>query len=275
VTRAVIGLGTNLGARRALLLSAIHALAVRPGLSVLGRSRLYETPPLGPPQPDFLNAAILVECSTDPLSLLSELHFVERLLGRERRERWGPRTIDLDFLWWEKGDVEEPSLSVPHPGLYLRNFALAPLLDLLPAHAEGRSRLAELGGPPRVRPWPVFVRSQEQLVVRDIGDEGDLASLVLSSVLQAAASSKPLLSQPFAFPAGEALLSVRSGLVQAAASGFAASWACATEVDRSGGQRGVYLGESGACSELPSISAIRLERDGESLTAIIHMGQRA
>src|SRR4051794_26274702 len=95
---AVLGLGTNLGARRAILQSAIALLA--PHAPVLARSALYATPPLGPPQPDYLNAAVRVHWDDSPERLLALAHRVETQLGRERRERWGPRTLDVDILHW-------------------------------------------------------------------------------------------------------------------------------------------------------------------------------
>lgn len=144
----VVGLGGNLGSREAFLLAAERLLAGSPAIVVAARSGLYVTPPLGPPQPDFLNAALRLETPLHPRELLPRLLAIEALLGRERRVRWGPRTIDLDILHWSGGDVREPHLIVPHPGLPERPFAIAPLLDVAP----------ELGGryacatPPR-RAW--------------------------------------------------------------------------------------------------------------------------
>jgi 2-amino-4-hydroxy-6-hydroxymethyldihydropteridine diphosphokinase len=106
------------------------------------------TPPLGPPQPDYLNAALRLETALHPRELLPRLLAIEALLGRERRVRWGPRTIDLDVLYWSGGPVRELDLSVPHPGLAERPFAIAPLLDVAPELAD-RYR-AE---PPPRRPW--------------------------------------------------------------------------------------------------------------------------
>src|SRR5262245_25178879 len=101
--RAVLGLGGNLGARAPLLRAATALLEAQPGLTVLARSLVYETPALGPPQPDYLNAALRVEWVGKPEGLFAVMVHVEQLLGRERRERWGARTIDLDLLLWSGG----------------------------------------------------------------------------------------------------------------------------------------------------------------------------
>lgn len=140
----VIGLGANLGDREATLRSAIRALA-KLG-AVLAISDLYETAAVGPPQPDYLNAAVLLESSLEPAGLLAELLQVERAHGRERRERWGARTLDLDLLYSPDLALSEPSLTLPHPELTRRAFALCPLLDVAPEAREPGSgrRYAEL-----------------------------------------------------------------------------------------------------------------------------------
>jgi 2-amino-4-hydroxy-6-hydroxymethyldihydropteridine diphosphokinase len=126
----VVGIGGNLGDRRALLGSAIRALE---GLgAVTAVSRLYETPPFGPPQPDYLNAAARMDVALQPPAFLEALLDIERRHGRVRRERWGPRTLDLDILWIARTVVEEDALTVPHPRLSERRFALLPLLDVAP-----------------------------------------------------------------------------------------------------------------------------------------------
>jgi 2-amino-4-hydroxy-6-hydroxymethyldihydropteridine diphosphokinase len=128
---AVIGLGANLGEPEPALLRAVH------GLGLLGRlvavSGLYRTEPVGgPPQPDFLNAAARLCFPGTARELLERLLELERQEGRERRERWGPRTLDLDILWLRGARISEPGLSVPHPRLRERTFALRPLLDVAP-----------------------------------------------------------------------------------------------------------------------------------------------
>lgn len=133
----VIGLGANLGDRLATMREAarrIDAVA-----KVVARSRVYETAPVGPPQPDYLNAAVLVSTQGPPLSLFDCLLAIERDLGRTRLERWGPRTIDLDVLWIDGLTVDEERLTVPHPRLSLRAFAIAPLLDVAPGAVDPRT----------------------------------------------------------------------------------------------------------------------------------------
>jgi 2-amino-4-hydroxy-6-hydroxymethyldihydropteridine diphosphokinase len=106
---------------------------------VVAVSRVYETAPVGPTQPDFLNAAALTTTELAPEKLLDELLAIESSLGRVRRERWGPRVIDLDVLWIEGVAVETPRLVVPHPHLLERAFALAPLLELVPEATDPRT----------------------------------------------------------------------------------------------------------------------------------------
>ncbi len=131
--RAVIGLGTNLGDRLASLRAAVAELSAQ--ARVLALSSVYETRPVGgPPQGDFLNAAVRLEWDGDPTSLLDALLAIERRLGRVRDAslRWGPRTIDLDVLWIDDLTVATDRLIVPHPRLKERAFALLPLLEVAP-----------------------------------------------------------------------------------------------------------------------------------------------
>ena len=147
----VVGVGSNLGAREASLRAACLLLDSRDGIDVRAVSTTYETEPLGPPQPRYLNAAFRAETSLSPSELLCALLRTERRLGRHRdpKERWGPRSIDLDLLWDQRGPYESPELSVPHPQLENRGFALAPLLDVAPELGDrfGAS-LERLEGPP-------------------------------------------------------------------------------------------------------------------------------
>ena len=139
--RAFIAIGANLGDREATICAALDAL---PG--VVAVSALRETDPVGVvEQPSFLNGAAALEVALAPRALLETLLAVERELGRERGERWGPRTIDLDLLLYGDETIDEPGLTVPHPRLHERRFALEPLLDLDPELAiPGRGRVADL-----------------------------------------------------------------------------------------------------------------------------------
>jgi 2-amino-4-hydroxy-6-hydroxymethyldihydropteridine diphosphokinase len=128
VTLAYVGLGSNLGDREATIRAAVEAL---PG--VVAVSRLRETDPVGvTDQPAFLNGAVVLDTDLSARGLLERLLAVERGLGRERRERWGPRTIDLDLLLFGAETIDEPGLTVPHPRLHERRFALEPLAELDP-----------------------------------------------------------------------------------------------------------------------------------------------
>jgi 2-amino-4-hydroxy-6-hydroxymethyldihydropteridine diphosphokinase len=127
--QAVLGFGANLGERLETMRLALHQ--VRAVARVLRTSQVYRTTPIGPVQPDFLNAAALVEYQGPPEALLEELLTIEGRLGRVRGQRWGPRIIDLDFLWADGLVVEGPRLLVPHPRLKERAFALVPLLEIV------------------------------------------------------------------------------------------------------------------------------------------------
>jgi 2-amino-4-hydroxy-6-hydroxymethyldihydropteridine diphosphokinase len=141
VTLAYVGLGSNLGDREATILAAVAALH-----GVVAVSTLRETDPVGlTEQPAFLNGAVALETELTPRELLSHLLAVERDLGRERRERWGPRTIDLDLLLYGAETLDEPGLTVPHPHLHERRFALEPLAELDPELVvPGRGRVRDL-----------------------------------------------------------------------------------------------------------------------------------
>lgn len=133
--RVVLGLGANLGERGQTIEQAIAGISSWPDVAFVARSPLYETPPAGgPPQPDYWNSAVLVLTSNDIRTLLGWGLELERSLGRIRPDpiRWGPRTIDIDVLWAENQIIDEPGLTVPHPRLGERVFALRPLLDVCP-----------------------------------------------------------------------------------------------------------------------------------------------
>ena len=141
MTRAYVGVGANLGDREGTIRAALAAL---PG--VVAISELRETEPVGVvDQPRFLNAAAALDTDLSARELLDFLLEVERGLGRERGERWGPRTIDLDLLLYGDQTIDEVGLTVPHPRLHERRFALEPLLDLDPKLAiPGRGRVSDL-----------------------------------------------------------------------------------------------------------------------------------
>lgn len=131
MAKAFVGLGSNLGDRAANLRSAVNALAAH-GVAVLAASSVYETDPIGPEQPDFLNAAVQVDTDLDPAALVALLKRTEAELGREGSERWGPRLIDLDLLLQGEEMVDQPHVRVPHPELTNRAFAMVPILEIDP-----------------------------------------------------------------------------------------------------------------------------------------------
>ena len=131
LVRAIVALGSNLGDRAGTLRAALTELG---GLGrLVSASHLYETAPVGPPQPAYLNAIALVDTTRSPRALLEGLLAIERGHGRERRERWGPRTLDLDLVAYGEQVVEEPGLHVPHPEAPRRAFVLVPLCEVASA----------------------------------------------------------------------------------------------------------------------------------------------
>jgi 2-amino-4-hydroxy-6-hydroxymethyldihydropteridine diphosphokinase len=143
--RAYIGLGSNLGDREETIRRALDALGRR--TSVVAVSSFRETEPWGvEEQPPFLNAAAAIETELPPRELLDTLLSIERGLGRVRSGmRYGPRTIDLDLLLYDELELDEPGLTVPHPHLHERRFALEPLAELEPALVvPGRGTVSDL-----------------------------------------------------------------------------------------------------------------------------------
>ena len=133
MTRAYLGLGSNLGDRLATLQGAVDLLDDAAGIDVVACSRVWETDPVGgPPQPDFLNVVVRIESSLAPKELLAACHHVEAVLERVRDVRWGPRTVDVDVLSIDGYVSADPELTVPHPRMTDRAFVLLPLLDLDP-----------------------------------------------------------------------------------------------------------------------------------------------
>ena len=131
---AYLALGSNLGDREAILKGAREALAASPGIRVTACSPLYQTEPVGGPrdQGPYLNAVLEVETELSAPDLLRRCLAVESRFGRQRGERWGARTLDVDLLFWGQETRCEADLFIPHPRMHLRRFVLAPLRDLAP-----------------------------------------------------------------------------------------------------------------------------------------------
>ncbi len=133
VHHAYIGFGANLGDRPAACRKALAALAALPGCRLGRTSLLYETEPVGlTDQPPFINGVALLETEGDARWLLAQLLAIEADLGRARGARWGPRRIDLDLLLFDEEIIASVELTVPHPRLHERRFALQPLHEIAP-----------------------------------------------------------------------------------------------------------------------------------------------
>ena len=133
--RVYVALGSNMGDRAAHLAHARERLARLPATRLLAASRVEETAPIGPvTQGPYLNQMVLLETGLEPAELLGQLHAIELERGRVRRERWGPRTLDLDIVRYGGRAVREAELTIPHPELPTRDFWLREIaeLDALP-----------------------------------------------------------------------------------------------------------------------------------------------
>ena len=150
--RAIIALGSNLGDRVAYLRYGIEHLT-HEGTRVLTASQVFETDPVGGPdnQGPYLNMAALIETDLDPYALLRRLLQIEAEADRVRIVRWGPRTLDLDLLFYDDATIESAELVVPHPRYAERRFVLEPLSEIAPEHcpSEWRDRLPAYGVYPR------------------------------------------------------------------------------------------------------------------------------
>jgi 2-amino-4-hydroxy-6-hydroxymethyldihydropteridine diphosphokinase len=140
--RAFLALGSNLGDRQGHLRTAVEGLS-----EAVAVSDVYETDPVGgPEQGPYLNCVVELATGRSPHELLALAHRLEEAAGRERGERWGPRTLDVDVLLVGDLKVDEPDLTVPHPRMWERGFVLAPLHDLAPELVpEGWDALAGAG----------------------------------------------------------------------------------------------------------------------------------
>lgn len=162
--QAYIGLGSNLGDRGASLNFAVRSMAKLSDVSVAGVSRIYQSEAIGPGvQGPYLNAVVEVRCGCRAMVLLEGLLAIELAAGRDRAgdvERWGPRTLDLDLLFYGDVCIEQPGLSLPHPRLHERGFVLEPFCDLAPDFMHPREGVSiielarRLGGASGLRIWP-------------------------------------------------------------------------------------------------------------------------
>ena len=142
-----IGFGSNLGNRLNNCRNAIGALGALPLCSLLKTSSFYETSPVGlVEQPAFINGVVLLETSEDAHWLFRQMLEIENIYGRIRTLKWGPRSIDLDLLFFDDQIINSPELSVPHPFLHERRFVLEPLNEVAPSlrHPSLGKRVADL-----------------------------------------------------------------------------------------------------------------------------------
>lgn len=172
----VLGLGANLGGRRSLLRAGAAMLGHRLEDAARRTSPVWETAPLGPPQPAYFNAAVSVRTDRSLDAVLDTALAVEAALGRERRVRWGARTLDVDVLWHDGAALEREGLRVPHAALTGRSFALAPLLALHPdARGEAGESLSDCPAAQRP-PGAVIAGSLDEgfttIVLSHTADEG-------------------------------------------------------------------------------------------------------
>lgn len=129
---AYIGIGSNLDAPEKNCAEAIGKLDAHPEISLQAKSSFYKTQPMGPIEQDwFVNAAVQVQTTLAPPDLLEALLNIEKEMGRVRREKWGPRLIDLDLLFYDELVLEQEGLTLPHPEIPRRRFVLAPLCDIV------------------------------------------------------------------------------------------------------------------------------------------------
>ncbi len=132
--RVHIGIGSNLGDRRANTAEAIEKVSKLPGTRVVRASSLYESEPLGNAKTWFVNSVIELESDLAPDALLKKLKAIEEAMGRKRvkGKRWGSRIIDLDILLFDQDVVDKRTLKIPHPEMHKRRFVLLPLAELAP-----------------------------------------------------------------------------------------------------------------------------------------------
>lgn len=133
---SAIALGSNLGDSQHILEDALKKLAQTPGITLQACSSWYQTEPVGPPQPDYLNGCALLEVQLTPQELLETLLAIEAQFGRVRQERNGPRTLDLDLLLFDTLILDTPTLKLPHPRMQERAFILVPLAEIAPDWVE-------------------------------------------------------------------------------------------------------------------------------------------
>ena len=145
MARAYLGLGSNIGDKRAMIARALALLGEVPGIRIAGRSGDYRTPPWGDTDQDwFVNACAAIDTTLAPGQLMAACLDVENRMGRQRIRKWGPRSIDIDVLDYDGRAVDEPGLVLPHPFVLERAFVLMPLAELArPTSTSPAARCSE------------------------------------------------------------------------------------------------------------------------------------
>ncbi len=140
--KCALALGSNLGNSLNILENSLQVLANVPGIDLIATSSWYQTVPIGPPQPDYLNGCAVLEVQQQPEELLTILQAIELQFGRVRQEKWAARTLDLDILLYEDLIINTPKLTIPHLHLQDRAFVLVPLAEIAPNWIEPVSKKA-------------------------------------------------------------------------------------------------------------------------------------
>ncbi len=127
-----LSIGSNIGDRMTNLRQALGLIEKNIG-KVAKKSHIYETQPWGEPNQDaFLNQVVMINTSLEPREMLEKITRIEREMGRERKEKWGPRIIDVDILFYGKRIIRDKGLEIPHPELHKRGFVLVPMMEIAP-----------------------------------------------------------------------------------------------------------------------------------------------
>ncbi len=134
--KSAIALGSNLGDSFTILQQTCATLANTEKIELIARSSWYKTKPIGPVQPDYLNGCVIIKTSLSPLELLNCLWKIEQQFGRERKIKWGARTLDLDIILYDDLILNTPQLKIPHPHMKERAFVLNPLAQIAPNWIE-------------------------------------------------------------------------------------------------------------------------------------------
>ena len=138
--QVIVALGSNLGNSKQTLESAVKKLSTEPGINQIRCSSWYQTPPIGPPQPNYYNGCVWLSCQGyTPYRLLQCLQSIETSYGRERNVRWGARTLDLDIIFFDDQLINQQNLTIPHPRMQERAFVLVPLAEIAPNWIDPRS----------------------------------------------------------------------------------------------------------------------------------------